>query len=226
MSKARFFTLPQRVRGVIFDCDGVILNSRAANARYYNMILDALGLPPLTQEQEAYTYMATVHQSLEYITPPALHARLPEVCRDTVNYRRDIMPYVELEPGLMDFVRWLQSCGVRMGIHTNRSSGMPHVLDTFGLHTYFDPVMTAAVVPPKPHPDGVLQTLAQWDLPKGDIIFIGDSPMDAQTARAADVPFVAYGGEALDAAVQVDTFEALAALLQQRVAQEATSEAR
>lgn len=218
MTSSRFLTLPQELRGVIFDCDGVILNSRAANARYYNMILRALSLPPLTPEQEAYTYMATVGQSLEYITPAHLHARLPEICRETVNYQRDIMPYVELEPGLLDFVHWLQAQQIRMAVHTNRSSGMPHVLDTFALHPYFDPVMTAALVPPKPHPGGVFEVLKKWNMPAEHVIFIGDSSMDAQTAQAADVCFVAYGRESLDAAVQVVTFEELREIIRDRIA--------
>lgn len=218
MSFMRFTTLPQEVRGVIFDCDGVILNSRAANARYYNMILQALHLPPLTQAQESYTYMATVRQSLEHITPVHLHNQLEKVCRETVNYQRDIMPYVELEPGLLDFVRWLESCNVRMAVHTNRSSGMPHVLDTFQLHSYFDPVMTAAIVAPKPSPEGVYEVLKAWNMSADHVIFIGDSAMDAQTASTADVSFVVYGRESLDAAVQVDTFEALKNILRDRIA--------
>ena len=210
-------TLPPRVCGVIFDCDGVILNSRAANAHYYNIILQALGLPPLTAEQEAYTYMATVRQSLEYITPRELHPKLLEISREAVNYQRDIMPLVELEEGLLAFVRWLQQHKVRMAVHTNRSSGMPFVLDKFRLHEYFDPVVTAAMVNPKPHPDGVYHVLEQWGLPRTEIIFIGDSLNDAQTAEAAQVAFVAFGKEALDAAVQVDTFPALTDILRSRI---------
>ena len=39
--------------GVIFDCDGVMINSRAANDEFYNRVLAYFGLPPLTPEQEA-----------------------------------------------------------------------------------------------------------------------------------------------------------------------------
>ena len=216
MSGGSFRTLPAKVRGVIFDCDGVILNSRAANALYYNMILEAMGLPPLTAEQEAYTYMATVQQSLAAITPPHLHQKLPEICRATVNYQRDIMPHVELEKGLLDFLQWLQTKDIRMAVHTNRSSGMPVVLDTFNLRVYFDPVVTAAMVQAKPHPEGVRYVLNQWQLPADSVIFIGDSENDSRTALAADVAFVAFGNETLDAAVQVDTFRALTDILTHR----------
>ena len=33
------------LKGIIFDCDGVLFDSRDVNIKYYNMIKDALGLP-------------------------------------------------------------------------------------------------------------------------------------------------------------------------------------
>ena len=37
---------PNGLGGVIFDCDGVIIDSRPANGVYYNRILAHFGLPP------------------------------------------------------------------------------------------------------------------------------------------------------------------------------------
>lgn len=50
---------PDGLRGVIFDCDGVMIDSRAANDEFYNRVLAYFGLPPMTPEQEAYSFMAT-----------------------------------------------------------------------------------------------------------------------------------------------------------------------
>ena len=50
---------PQGIGGVIFDCDGVIIDSRATNGIYYNRILEHFGLPPMTPEKERYSFMAT-----------------------------------------------------------------------------------------------------------------------------------------------------------------------
>ena len=72
---------PHGLTGIIFDCDGVMIDSRAANAIFYNKVLAALGLPPLTPEQDAYTFMATARQALEYIVPPEMHQRMYEVVR-------------------------------------------------------------------------------------------------------------------------------------------------
>lgn len=198
--------VPKHLRGVIFDCDGVLIDSREANAEYYNRILAALKLPPLTVEQEAYTYMATVNESLEYITPRHLWGQLPDICRKSVNYMRDIMPLVRLEQGVLDFLTFLVERGVRCAVHTNRSSGMAVVVDTFDLHKYFDPVVTAIMVKPKPAPDGVYYVLNAWQLPPEEVLFVGDSSNDAQAALNGGVYFAAYRNPDLPANIQVDSF--------------------
>lgn len=89
---------PHGLTGIIFDCDGVMIDSRAANAIFYNKVLAALGLPPLTPEQDAYTFMATARQALEYIVPPEMHQRMYEVVRTEVIYSRDIVPLLQIIP--------------------------------------------------------------------------------------------------------------------------------
>lgn len=201
--------LPATLTGVIFDCDGVLIDSREANAEYYNRILAALDLPPLTEEQESYTYMATVNEALAHITPIALQAHLPEICRKSVNYMRDIMPLVRLESGILDFLRFLSARGVRCAVHTNRSSGMAVVVDTFDLHQYFDPVVTAVTVKPKPAPDGVQYILRQWQAAPENVLFVGDSLNDAQAALRGGVYFAAYRNPALQANLCVENYSEL-----------------
>ena len=205
--------LPARLTGVIFDCDGVLIDSRAANAEYYNRVLAAFGLPPLTDEQEAYTFMATAEQALKYIVPPSLHSRLPEVCRTAVDYFRDILPLIRLVDGLRDFLAFLRERDVRRAVHTNRAGGMTAVLDRFELNGWFDPVVTVEIVAPKPAPDGIFYVQKQWGAPTDELLFIGDSDNDARTAAAGGVPFVAFRNPALDAAVKVDSFAELAGVL-------------
>lgn len=206
--------LPARLSGVIFDCDGVMIDSRAANAFYYNRILEEMGLPPLTPAQEAYTYMSTVREALEHITPESLRHRLPEICGNTVNYLRDVMPMVQLEEGFMEFVHMLHGRGVRCAVHTNRSSGMVDVLNTFALHAYFDPVVTANIVRPKPAPDGVEYVLTQWAMPAREVFFVGDSAHDAHSAHAGGVAFVAYRNPDLPSTLSVASYSELFEALQ------------
>ena len=39
------------LKAIVFDCDGVIFDSREANKAYYNAILKNIGLPPMNEEQ-------------------------------------------------------------------------------------------------------------------------------------------------------------------------------
>ena len=104
---------PHGIAGVIFDCDGVMIDSRAANNIFYNRVLAYFGLPPMTQEQEDYSFMATSRQALLHIVPPHLHHEIDYVTRNEVVYQRDIVPMLRLQPGFMNFIDNLRSRGVR-----------------------------------------------------------------------------------------------------------------
>ncbi len=208
-----FAPLPKKLCGVIFDCDGVIVDSKEGNALYYNKILAAFDLPPITKDQEAFTYMSTVQQALEYLIPQHLHPQIKEVATKTVNYGRDIMPQVGLKPQFHDFALWLQAKNIRCAVHTNRANGMQFVVDKFPFLQNFSPIMTAAQVAPKPSPEGIFAILEQWQLPKEAVLFVGDSQTDQQASAAAGVAFAAYENAQLSATVNVDSFHALQDIL-------------
>lgn len=199
---------PDGICGLIFDCDGVLVDSREANISYYNLLLRELGKPPLTKEQADYAQMATAEQSVEQVMTPEELARLPEISA-RYPYSEMSLPLLRPYPGLVELVNWLFERGVRLGIHTNRGQGIWSVLDNIGLRHAFDPVMTADVVQPKPHPEGVLRTLQHWDVPASQVAFIGDSPTDAGAARAAGVRLIAYENTSLPTDLHVDSFAAL-----------------
>ena len=203
---------PHGLTGIIFDCDGVMIDSRAANAIFYNKVLAALGLPPLTPEQDAYTFMATARQALEYIVPPEMHQRMYEVVRTEVIYSRDIVPLLQIYPGYREFLELAHSHGMRLAVHTNRTAeGMQRVLDFLALPSYFNPVVTATEAAPKPAPDGVRLILEQWGADPEQVLFVGDSPNDQKAA--AGVVFAAFGGE-LQGPLAAAGYDELAGLLQ------------
>jgi beta-phosphoglucomutase-like phosphatase (HAD superfamily) len=196
------------VRGVVFDCDGVLFDSRDVNRHYYNHILHALGLEPMTMEDEQYVFMHTVDASLARIIPPDLRDRAAEV-QGHMTYD-DFIERMIPEPGLVELLVALQGLGVRMAVNTNRKNSMERVLERFGLASYFDPVMTAAkVVRPKPDPEGLLRIVEVWDLPVETLAYLGDSAVDQETTVRAGVAFWAYRNPDLRAKLHVDSFHEL-----------------
>lgn len=193
---SRLFT--NGLAGVIFDCDGVIVDSRESNTVFYNRVLEHFNLPPMTPEQEQFCFMATAMQALLHIVPPHLHKQIGYVTSEVVNYHRDIMPMLRLQPGFVDFIDYLRDKQVRMAVHTNRRlEGIQTVLDIFGLPSYFDPVVAADTAAPKPSPEGTLRICATWQTPPETVLFVGDSEHDKETAQGAGVVFAAFNGGAL-----------------------------
>ena len=209
---------PQGIAGVIFDCDGVIIDSRAANNIFYNRVLAFFDLPPMSLEQENYCFMATSRQALLHIVPPHLHGQIDHVIRHEVIYQRDIVPMLRLQPGFMDFIENLQSRGVRMAVHTNRKlDGIQTVLDIFSLPSYFNPVVAADTAAPKPSPEGTRHICAAWQCPPQQVLFVGDSEHDKDAAGGAGVIFAAFNGSPLRGEITVADYpglhKALAAVL-------------
>lgn len=197
-----------RVKGVIFDCDGVLIDSREANAGFYNIFRSRYGLPPINEDEKTYVHGATVDDSLAHVLPPQ-HMPDAQEFRKTLDYR-DVLPHLSLEPGLRELLLQLRDCGRKMAICTNRITTMNMLLGHFGLTAFFNPVVQARNVSlAKPHPEGVNAVLNKWGLPKDEVVFIGDSAFDQAAADGAGVPFWAYKNPSLTAVLHLPDFASL-----------------
>lgn len=197
----------KRVRGlygIVFDVDGVIFDSRAANMAYYNLIREKLELGPMNDIEEEYVHSHAVHDSLSFIIPEDLWDRVPQA-RASVDYRR-VLPYMVIEPGLRDLLETIRALGMAKAIYTNRTTTVDLVMDHFGLRHYFDLVVCASDVRSKPHPEGMHNILGRWRLEPNRIAYIGDSPVDAEVAASAGTPFWSYKNESLPADMLVTDF--------------------
>jgi len=178
-------------QGIIFDCDGVLIKSREANKRFYNMVLSRLFLPEMSSEQENYVHCHTVPESLQYIVPDHLVEEANRIAAH-ISYEQ-LVPYIQLQKGIIKFLQVLSKMGIRCAVNTNRSHTMELILDHFQLHSYFSPVVTSLDVQrPKPDPESVYYILHSWNADNSKVAFIGDSWVDEQTAVSAGVEFWAY----------------------------------
>lgn len=193
------------VKGIIFDCDGVLLNSRAANISFYNRLRQMASMPPLTQEDEDYVHMATYHQALEYIMQGVDHAALAGYL-DNLEDNDEYYSLLQIETGLVPMLDWLSGEKFRLGICTNRLSPLDVFLSRFNLHKYFNPMQTASNSMPKPSPDGLLKALETWNLQPAEVAYVGDSLVDELAADAARVPFWSFKNQKLKADLHIPSF--------------------
>lgn len=200
------------IKVVIFDCDGVLVESRAANAAFYNQILAHFNRAPLTDAQLTYVHARTVYESLAYLFQE--DSRLPEVERywRAMDYA-PINRMLTLQPGLIECLAELRG-RFKTAIATNRTTTMTGLLRRFDLERHFDLVVTSLDVrQPKPHPEAIHKILAFFGVTNRQACYVGDSIVDEETARRAGVRFIAYRSENLRADHHLGHFSELIPLL-------------
>lgn len=198
---------PALLKLIVFDCDGVMFDSKKANCMYYNHLLGHFGLPPMSPEEEEYVHMHNVYDAVCHIlrhhrqpTPEEVHA-----FRGQSDYSL-FLEYMEMEPDLLDFLEHTRR-RYHLAISTNRTSTMMPLLRSFKLEGYFGKVMTAdTAVRPKPAPDALLEILEHFNCRPDEAIYIGDSTIDEQHAAACDVPLIAFKNPELAARYHVRCF--------------------
>lgn len=196
------------LKGIIFDCDGVLFDSRDVNIKFYNEIRKFFDLPTMSPEQEEFVHTHSVQDSFRHILPPGYEAEFSRI-RDQLDYSR-LLPYMRMEEGLRELMEFLAGKPLKTAINTNRTTTMNLLLTTFGLEKYFWPVVTAADVSrPKPHPESLFKILDYWSVMPHEVVFIGDSVVDQETAMGAQTPFWAFKNECLHAQMLIPDFWAL-----------------
>lgn len=192
---------------IVFDCDGVMFDSKPANIAYYNSLLNHFSLPAMDDSEEEFVHMNSVTESVKHIfrhyQQPTI-ARVNEV-RQQISYD-PFLKYMRIEPDLIEFLE-LTHTKYHLAISTNRTNTMLPLLDAYGLKQYFAKVVTAhTATRPKPAPDGLLEILDHFGCTAEQAIFIGDSTIDEQHAASCDVPLVAFKSPRLHAAYHVTCF--------------------
>ncbi|RLA86247.1 MAG: HAD family hydrolase [Deltaproteobacteria bacterium] len=192
------------VRVVIFDCDGVMFDSKEANRAYYNEILRRMGQREMDPQELEFVHASTAQEALRFLFKRRgvdLQEGLSKA--KEVDYR----PFIGLmkpEPHLRELLEAIPP-DVKKAISTNRTTTIGPLLDHFGLRDHFDLVISARDVSrPKPHPDSLLRILEHFSLMPHQALFIGDTERDERASRLAGIPFVAYKNPALRADYHID----------------------
>lgn len=200
------------IRGIIYDCDGVLFESRAANLAYYNAVLLQLGEPVVAAHDSAKAHLCHTAASPEVFAGLLGPVRVEQAlaCAAALDYRQFI-PFMTPEPGM---VETLAALSVRMplAVATNRGTSMPEILSHFGLSHYFQAVVTSRdVARPKPHPDMLELAARRLGLRENELLFVGDSELDSTAAMRAGIRFAAYKGD-LPGELKIRSHGELAAL--------------
>jgi len=195
------------LKTIIFDCDGVMFDSRNANIHYYNFLLKNFGCKEMNDEEIDYVHVHNVYDSVAHIFRNHPVQSLTEVhsFRKTHSYL-PFLRYMKMEPDLVPFLAATHN-RFNLAIATNRTDTMLPLLEEFGLSGYFGKVMTADNSRrPKPAADPLIEITEFYNCTVAESIYIGDSYIDEETAENCGMQLIAFKNRQLNATYHVECF--------------------
>jgi len=184
------------VRAVAFDLDGTLIDSRHDLASAVNLARSDLGFEPLAID----SIVAMIGEGARNLVRKALGGA-PEpdlleaaLARFLVHYDTECTRCTRAFPGIDAMLSGLERLAphVRLAIVTNKPEAFSRkIVDALGWRGRFDPLVGGDTLGVrKPDPAGLREVARRHDLTPDEILFVGDSGIDAATAAAAGARFV------------------------------------
>lgn len=187
----------RKISGVLFDWDGVLLDSLGASMNVYNRILPQMGMKPLSREEFLQLQSPNWYEFYSSLGIP--EARWKELDEDWMRLYREEDP--GLQPDAMKCVVTLKRSGFRLALISNGSkSRVEGELGKFGLRSFLDIVHCGEKKEElKPSPLMLERALSELDLKPGNAVYIGDSPADIRASKKAGIQAIALAREPVQA---------------------------
>jgi HAD superfamily hydrolase (TIGR01509 family) len=207
-----------RPSAVLFDCDGVVVDSEGATFDLLAEDIKAYGISLSHAEMEGMFLGGTM-----YGVGMALRQTSPEVPEDWADrfYQKlyaHLAKGTPLIPGIEEVLDALDAAGLPYAIGSNGTGAKmqvtlgqhPALLARFKGHVYSGQDLGT----PKPAPDLYLHAAAQLGVDPAQAVVVEDSPNGAMAARAAGMRCLGYAplGNAALAAVGAELFSDMRAL--------------
>ena len=176
----------------LFDFDYTLADSEAAIVSCYKFVFDKHGfvIPPDDDIKRTigYTLVQGFEMLLDEHDPDVLESYRVEY----VERANEIMAKMtKLYPTVPPMLRKLKEKGALIGvISTKFRFRLSITLEEYGVLDLFSVIIGGEDVSvAKPDPQGVLEAIRRLGVEKSEVLYIGDSIVDAQTAQNAGVDF-------------------------------------
>ncbi|MCB1701027.1 MAG: HAD-IA family hydrolase [Pseudomonadales bacterium] len=181
---------------IVFDLDGTLIDSAPDIQSMASAVLERWGRDELSLDETrnfvgegAANFVTRMMAARGIENTEANHAAL---------YGEFIVQYefaldkAVFYPAAFETLSLLKAAGHGLGLCTNKPERPARaVIRHMGLEPLFDAVMAGGMINSrKPEPDMLLRTIDQ--LGNGPTLYVGDSEIDASTARRAGVPFALF----------------------------------
>lgn len=180
-----------KFKGVIFDLDGTLVNSLEDIANAMNSVLQGLNYP--THSYDVYQYfVGSGLRNLVSKSLPATHNTESQInhCYNLMIeiYRENCTIQTKPYTGIIQLLDALVSQNMKLGVFSNKSDALTKKVVATLFPDYFSSVVGLSTESlKKPNPFEAIEISKSWGFSPDEIIFIGDSDIDMQTATNASM---------------------------------------
>ncbi len=181
----------EQLRAVLFDLDGVLVDSHDAWFHVLNVTAASFGAPRITRDQLDDAFGQGLAEDQRVFYPQATVQQI----RDAYDAAMpESLVHMTTNPEALDALTSIGARGLRRAIVTNTQTSLADaILTTCGLRDEVDAISAMELdTKEKPDPDLVLRALAAVGVAAGEAIMLGDSKFDRMASEAAGVRFVFY----------------------------------
>ena len=178
----------------LFDFDYTLAFSEPAIVACYRHVLDLHGYTGISDYAICRTIGHTVFDSFTALCGVDDRVTLEQYYDEFVAKADEIMvDRTVLYPEAIDALRALKARGCITGVvSTKLRRRIEGTFVKYGIAELSDIIIGGDdVLAPKPDPQGVFVAIERLGVPKNSVLYIGDSVVDAETAKNAGVAFVA-----------------------------------
>ena len=176
------------LKAIIFDLDGVIIDSEALHEEAARMAMSRYALDAASLDFDAFKGN-TEQDVFEYVVEAndADHVSAADLIALKQRLYGDLLDRLQPVSGALAFIERLARVGVALGLTTSSlPENQQRAFDKFDLYRYFDAVVTAAdVTHAKPHPEPYLTTAQRLGVAPAYCLVIEDSTHGVRSARRA-----------------------------------------
>lgn len=178
-----------RTTGVLFDWDGVLIDSLGASFNVYNKIFVQLGMRALTEDEFLEVQSPNWYEFYQKVGVPAKFWE--ETDEEWVRLYEDERPALYADAARC--LDTLKRAKLKLALVSNGSKvRIEDELEKFNLRSRFDSVLFGVGKDQlKPSPYMLEETLGVLDIKPENAVYVGDSPADIQAAKNAHVPSIA-----------------------------------